>query len=329
MRCLILGGSGFIGSSICDRYLRLGHQIRVFERPRVEPYRTFGNDEPVEWVTGDFSNTHDVRAALDGIDAVVHLIGTTLPKTSNDDPIYDVRSNLVATLQLLDAMQAENIRKILFISSGGTVYGNPQSLPISENHPTNPLTSYGITKLAIEKYLLLYKNLRGLKPVVLRVANPYGERQRIETAQGVVAAFLCRVMSGAPIEIWGDGSVTRDYLHVSDVAEAFALALEYDGPESVFNIGSGSGVSLNELVRTLGELLGRKIEVQYKPGRTFDVPVNVLDISLARDALGWSPAIQLGNGLERTISWIQSHSRGLKPADDRLVKPAVSSKELL
>ena len=189
MRCLILGGSGFIGSSICDRYLQLGHQLRVFERPRVEPYRDFTAGESVEWMTGDFSSTHDVGIALKGMDAVVHLIGTTLPKSSNDNPIYDVQSNLIATLQLLEAMRAEGVRKILFISSGGTVYGRPTILPISENHPTNPLTSYGITKLAIEKYLLLYKDLRGLKPVVLRVANPYGERQRIETAQGVVAAL--------------------------------------------------------------------------------------------------------------------------------------------
>lgn len=308
MRCLILGGSGFIGSSICDHYLQIGHHLRVFERPRVEPYRTFANGESVEWVTGDFSNSHDVRAALKDMDAVVHLIGTTLPKSSNDDPIYDVQSNLVATLQLLEAMHAENIRKILFISSGGTVYGNPQVLPITEKHPTNPISSYGITKLAIEKYLMLYRGLRGLRPIVLRVANPYGERQRLETAQGVVAVFLSRVMSGIPIEIWGDGSVTRDYLHVSDVAEAFVRALEYDGAETVFNIGSGNGISLNDLLETLNDLVGGEIKVNYKPGRACDVPANVLDSSLACQHLGWSPKIPLKAGLERTISWIQSTS---------------------
>jgi UDP-glucose 4-epimerase len=308
MRCLILGGSGFIGSSICDRYLQLGHKLRVFERPRVEPYRAFNNSESVEWVTGDFSNSHDIRAALKEIDAVVHLIGTTLPKSSNDDPIYDVQSNLVATLQLLEAMHAENIHKILFISSGGTVYGNPQVLPITEKHPTNPISSYGITKLAIEKYLMLYRGLRGLRPIVLRVANPYGERQRIETAQGVVAVFLSRVMSGMPIEIWGDGSVTRDYLHVSDVAEAFVKALEYDGSETVFNIGSGNGVSLNDLFETLNDLVGGQIKVCYKPGRACDVPTNILDSSLAYQHLGWSSKVPLKIGLERTISWIQSNS---------------------
>jgi UDP-glucose 4-epimerase len=306
MRCLILGGSGFIGSAICDRYLRDGHMLRVFERPRVEPYREFDKSESVEWMTGDFSNTHDIRSALKGMDAVVHLIGTTLPKTSNEDPVYDVQSNLVATLQLLEAMRSEGVGKIVFISSGGTVYGNPETLPIGELHPTNPLSSYGITKLAIEKYLLLYKGLHGLKPVVLRVANPYGERQRIETAQGVVAAFLSRVIRGEPIEIWGDGTVVRDYLHVSDVADAFARALTYDGRQSIFNIGSGNGISLNELVKTLGEIVGREIDIHYKQGRAFDVPVNVLDITLAGRELGWSPEIPIKTGLEQTITWISS-----------------------
>jgi len=308
MRCLILGGSGFIGSAICDRYLRDGHMLRVFERPRVEPYRKFDGNESVEWVTGDFSNTHDIRSVLKGMDAVVHLIGTTLPKTSNEDPIYDVQSNLVATLQLLEAMRSEGVGKIVFISSGGTVYGNPQSLPIEEHHATNPLSSYGITKLAIEKYLLLYKSLHGLNPVILRVANPYGERQRIETAQGVVAAFLSRVMREEPIEIWGDGSVIRDYLHVFDVAEAFLRALTYEGPQSIFNIGSGNGISLNELVKALGEILGRRIDIHYKPGRAFDVPANVLDITLAGKELGWSPEVSLKTGLEKTISWIRSRT---------------------
>jgi UDP-glucose 4-epimerase len=306
MRCLILGGSGFIGSAICDRFLREGHTLRVFERPRVEPYRKFKNDESIEWVTGDFSNSHDVRSILKGMDAVVHLIGTTLPKTSNEDPIYDVQSNLVSTLQLLEAMKAEGVGKIIFISSGGTVYGTPESLPIGELHPTNPLNSYGITKLAIEKYLLLYQSLYGTKAVILRVANPYGERQRIEASQGVVATFLNRVMRGEPIEIWGDGSVIRDYLHVSDVAEAFVRALYYDGCECIFNVGSGDGISLNELVKTLGEILAKDIVIHYKQGRAFDVPANVLDIKLAGVELGWSPKIPLKIGLEQTISWIRS-----------------------
>ena len=151
MKCVIFGGGGFIGSAIADRLLLDGHLVRIFERPRVEPFRKFKASEQVEWVTGDFLSTYDVGSAINGAEVVLHLVSTTLPKNSNDDPIYDVQSNVVGTLQLLNSMVAHNVRKIVFISSGGTVYGIPKYLPIDECHPTKPLVSYGITKLAIEK----------------------------------------------------------------------------------------------------------------------------------------------------------------------------------
>ena len=297
MKIAILGGGGFIGSAITDRLLRDGHAIRIFERPRVEPYRVFTDDEDVEWVAGDFSSVHDVDRTIDGVDLVLHLISTTLPGNSNDDMVYDVQSNLVATLQLLGSMVARRVRKIVFISSGGTVYGDPKYLPIDENHPTDPRVSYGITKLAIEKYLLLYQHLHGMKATILRVANPFGQRQRVETAQGAVAAFLSKAMNGEPVEIWGDGSVVRDYIHVSDVAEAFARAVKYDGERSVFNIGTGIGTSLNELVDLVERAVGREVVRVYRPSRRFDVPVSILDNSLARRELGWERRVTLGEGL--------------------------------
>jgi UDP-glucose 4-epimerase len=305
MRYTIFGGGGFIGSTIADRLLRDGHELRVFERPRVEPYRKFAAGESVEWLGGDLQSVHDVGAAIEGADAVVHLVSTTLPKSSNDDPVYDVHTNLVASLQLLDQMVARKVPRIVFISSGGTVYGVPQRLPVDESHPTEPQVSYGIVKLAIEKYLLMYQRLHGLKATILRVANPYGERQRVETAQGAVGVFLHNALLGKPIEIWGDGSVTRDYIHVSDVAEAFARALEYTGPHSVFIVSSGAGVSLNELIGMLEALLGRAVERRHLPGRAIDVPVNVLSNALAERELGWSPRVPLPEGLARTADWMR------------------------
>ena len=162
MRCLILGGGGFIGSFLADRLLAHGHAVRIFERPRVLPHRAFGPKERVEWTTGDFQSTGDLQAAVQGSDAVFHLVSTTLPKGSNDDPIYDVETNLVGTLRLLAAAVRCGVTKVLFISSGGTVYGIPNRIPVSEDHPTDPLVSYGIAKLAIEKYLYLYWYLHGL-----------------------------------------------------------------------------------------------------------------------------------------------------------------------
>jgi len=136
MKILIFGGGGFIGSAIADRLLSDGHSLRIFERPRVEPYRQFSHGESVEWVTGDLMSNHDVGEAIDGMDVVLHLVSTTIPKTSNDDPIYDVQSNLVATLQMLNAMVERKVNRLVFISSGGTVYGPPEYLPVDERHPT-------------------------------------------------------------------------------------------------------------------------------------------------------------------------------------------------
>jgi UDP-glucose 4-epimerase len=305
MKITIFGGGGFIGSNIADRLLKEGHELRFFERPRVEPYRQFTDDESVVWLTGDLMSVHDVTKAIEGVDVVLHLVSTTLPKSSNDDPIYDVQSNLVATLQLLNAMVAKKVRKIVFISSGGTVYGNPVYLPIDEKHPTEPRVSYGITKLAIEKYLLMYQELHGIKANILRVANPFGERQRVETAQGAVGVFLSKALQNQPIEIWGDGSVTRDYLYISDVAEAFAKAVDYEGKHSVFNISSGVGTSLNDMIALLEQVLGREVVRHYQPGRAFDVPVSVLDNSLARQELGWVPQIKMADGLVKTSDWMR------------------------
>lgn len=305
MRCVIFGGGGFIGSAIADRLLCGGHELRIFERSGVLPYRDFVGDERVEWVTGDFLNASDIGRAISGMDVVLHLVSTTLPKSSSDDPIFDVQTNIVASLQVLNSMVDQKVPRIVFISSGGTVYGNPVELPVTENHPTNPQVSYGITKLAIEKYLLLYQQLHGIKATVLRVANPYGQRQRVETAQGAVGVFLARALENKSIDIWGDGSVTRDYIHVSDVAEAFAKAVEYNGGKSIFNISSGAGISLNDLVDALEGVLGKSIERNYLPSRPFDVPVNVICNALAEQELGWRPAVAFKDGLSLTAEWMR------------------------
>lgn len=306
MKVTVLGGGGFIGSAIIDRLLVEGHSIRVFERPRIEPYRAFTDSERVEWINGDLMSVHDIREAVRGVDAVMHLVSTTLPKSSNDDPIYDVQSNLIASLQLLKVMVEEQVRRVVFISSGGTVYGQPQYLPIDERHPTEPMVSYGITKLAIEKFMVMFQHLHGLKPVILRVTNPYGERQRVETAQGAVGVFLDRIIRGQPIEIWGDGSVSRDYIHVSDVAQAFARALTYEGSQVVFNVSTGKGTPLNELLKIIGEVTGLPVNAQFKPARPFDVPMSVLDNTLAQAQLGWKPVVSLSDGIARTAEWMRS-----------------------
>jgi UDP-glucose 4-epimerase len=298
VKCTLFGGGGFIGSAIADRLLRDGHELRIFERPRVEPYRAFAANEKVEWVTGDLLSMHDLGAAIDGSDAVVHLVSTTLPKSSNDDPIYDVQTNLVASLQMLEAMRARDVRRIVFISSGGTVYGTPQSVPIDERHPTEPQVSYGIVKLAIEKYLRMYQRLHGFQARILRVANPYGERQRVETAQGAVGVFLHRALHGEAIEVWGDGSVVRDYIAIDDVVAAFEHALVAPvlapGP---YNIATGTGWSINDIIAAVSQVSGRTPDVRYLAGRAYDVPAIVLDCARFRHATDWSPRTSLQDGI--------------------------------
>lgn len=306
MKIVVFGGGGFLGSAICDRLLKDGHQLRIFERPRVPPYREFTADESVEWVTGDLSSTHDLNDAIQGMDSVLHLVSTTLPKSSNEDPVYDVQTNVVPSLHMLNAMVSQGVSRIVFISSGGTVYGKPRYTPIDEKHPTDPVVSYGITKLAIEKYLHMFSQLYGIKAVTLRVANPYGERQRVETAQGAVGVFLHNALKNKPIEIWGDGSVQRDYIHVSDVAEAFAKALVYDGKEECFNISSGKGTSLNDLIAMLQDILPEELQVNYKPARSFDIDISVLSNDLARRELGWEPQLSMPEGLKRAADWVRN-----------------------
>jgi UDP-glucose 4-epimerase len=306
MKCLVLGAGGFIGSFIADRLLIEGNFVRIFERPRVVPYRVFMPYEKVEWLQGDFLSRADVAAAVQSCEMVFHLISTTLPKSSNDDPVYDVESNLVPTLQLLESAVRYGVRKVIFISSGGTIYGIPRQLPIPETHPTDPLVSYGAVKLAIEKYLHIYYTMYGLDYSVLRVANPFGERQRANTAQGAVAVFLSKALANDTIDVWGDGSVKRDFIYIQDVVDAFIQSMDHFGEPHVFNIGSGHGRSVNELLSAIEDLVGHPVMRRYLPARKFDVPASVLDISRARDILGWQPRFSFRYGLQRTLDWMRN-----------------------
>jgi UDP-glucose 4-epimerase len=305
VKCVILGGGGFIGSSVADRLLLDGHSVRIFERPGIQPYREFGSNETIQWMSGDLLSVHDVEDALKGTDMVVHAATTTLPKSSNDDPVYDVRSNLVAAIQILNAMVKLGVPKIIFLSSGGTIYGAPKYLPIDEAHPTDPIVSMGINKLAVEKYILMYRHLHGITPVILRVSNAYGQRQRVDAVQGAVAVFMHRATHGLPIDIWGDGSAIRDFVYVGDLADALARSAHYTGRECVFNVGSGVGTALRALIALIEQVLDRRIERRYLPARDFDVRENVLSSALIAREMGWKPEVQLHDGLKQTAKWIQ------------------------
>lgn len=300
-KIVILGGGGFIGSAVADKLLDAGYHVCIFEHPRVIPYRAFHPGEKIEWMRGDFHNSADVDSALYEADAVCHLVSSTVPGNSMENISYDIQSNLTPSVQLLNGMQRHDVRRIIFISSGGAVYGPPRYLPLDESHPTNPVVPYGITKLGVEKYIQLFEHLYGITGIILRVSNPYGARQRPESGQGAISTFIHRALKNKELEIWGDGNVVRDYLFIDDVATAFERAVRYEGPERIFNIGSGQGKSLNEIISILEILLGQPLKKNYINSRPYDVPVNILNTSRASRELGWSPSVSLNDGLKRTI----------------------------
>lgn len=293
-----------MGSHVSERLLDAGYKIRIFEKELVARDNVVHLLPKVEWFEGDFTNQAHVKEAVEGVDFIIHSLCTTLPKSSNENPVYDISSNLISTLHLLDTAKEAGVKKIIFFSSGGTVYGIPEYTPIKEEHPNDPVCSYGIQKLAIEKYLKLYRHLWGLDYGIMRISNPFGERQRPHASQGAAVVFLYKVLKGEPIEIWGDGSVTRDYLYVKDVAGAVLKLLNYKGGERIFNIGSGRGLNLLQLIEAIEEVTGKKADVRFTPSRSFDVPVNVLDTARAEKELLWRPEVSFKEGLKRTMDYL-------------------------
>jgi UDP-glucose 4-epimerase len=288
---LVLGGNGFLGRHLVDALRARDVTVRVFDRS--------GRDLPArEGVTrfqGDFASGEGLEAALAGVDIVYHLISTTIPGTSNANPVFDVESNLVGTLRLLEAMQARDMRKIVFVSSGGTVYGNPRSVPVGEDAPLQPISSYGIVKVAIEQYLRLKAVLENFDAAVLRLANPYGPGETRIGVHGVIPTFFAKTLANQPIEIWGDGSVVRDYIHVSDAVAALVQAADWTGYR-LYNVGSGVGHSLNDILEIVARVTGISPNVVFHPPRSFDVQTNYLDISRITSETDWRPQVDLEQG---------------------------------
>ena len=302
MKALVLGGNGFIGSHLVDSLLDAGHTVRVFDR---YPERFRPPLAAVEYVSGMLGDAFAIAEALAGIDVVYHLVSTTLPGTSNLNPADDVRDNLVGTLVLLEQMVKTGVGRIVYLSSGGTVYGNPESNPVTEDHPLRPICSYGVVKVAVENYLFMFSRLYGLSPVVLRPSNAYGPRQGHLGVQGIIATFLGHVSSGKPLVVWGDGSVIRDYVYVADLARICRTAGESDF-SGVFNVGSGKGNTVSEIVDTVIRVTGEKPAIRYEPARQFDVHKVVLDISRIVQVSGWRPETDLADGIGRQWEWLRN-----------------------
>jgi UDP-glucose 4-epimerase len=300
-----MGGLGFIGSHISRLLLRKGYRVRIFDKLYGSHDLISDIQEKIEIEEGDAERPEDVVRALRDIDMAIDLIHTTVPGASMQDPSYDVQTNVVAHAGWLHLLHQTRLKKIIYISSGGTVYGIPQNNPITEDHPTDPISSYGITKLAIEKYTAMYSKMHGVDYVICRPANVYGEGQRLHIGQGVIGVFLDQCLKGKPVEIWGDGTVMRDYLYVTDMANAIVKLMHYRGGYKVFNISSGLGYSLNDIVAIIRDDLKIPIEVRYLESRKFDVPVNILDNSRLTHETGWRPETDLAVGFRRVYDYLK------------------------
>lgn len=302
----ILGAAGFMGVNLTAALAEAGHIVRCFDRRGSRWPSLSGRRENVSFHEGDFFSRNALARALEGCETCFHLVSTSVPVTSNADPAKDAQENIIGTLQLLDVARDAGVQKIVFPSSGGAIYGKTHAPVINESHPTVPLSSYGIAKLAIERYLALYYELYGLDYIALRIANPYGPFQRLESHQGIVGVFLGCALKGKPLSVWGDGTVVRDYLFVEDLARAFLAAMETASSEKIINIGSGAGLSVNKLIASLRRVTGKPLPVQYCSAREQEIPHSVLDITRARQVLGWTPTVDFEQGLRKTWEWAQA-----------------------
>jgi UDP-glucose 4-epimerase len=294
---LVVGG-GFLGSHVARGLVRLGVQTTVLTRTRPDA-RTRARLGASRLVLGDASDLPRVQEAAEGAECVVWCAGGLLPAESNQRPIDDVLAQLRPLLVTLGHLAQLQGTRIVLISSGGTVYGNPSLLPVPEDYLPRPLTSHGVTRLAAEHYLGLYQQVYGVPAVALRCGNVYGEGQRSDRSQGVVAATFARIRRGLPVPVFGDGSTVRDYIHVDDVADAVIQLLARQDLPSVVNVGSGAGTPLRELLALIETVTDRPIEIESHPARPGDVGAVVLDIALLKTLIDFEPT-PLVEGLRRT-----------------------------
>lgn len=297
-RVLVVGAGGFIGQ----------HVMAALEAADAKPmgFDIAGpahHQAHLPWVTGNVTDVPLLETAASGCYGVVFLANSSLPGTSNVALADEVAAHVQTSIKAAEICCAQGVKRFVFASSGGTVYGHSSPDPIPETALTQPRNAYGVSKLAIEHYLRLVQSMRDMETVSLRISNPYGEGQRANRNQGFVAAAMQHLKDGSTMPIWGDGSVERDFIHVSDAASAFVSALMHDAPPNVVNIGAGEARSLLEILKDIERVSGVAVKVAFEPGRTIDVKRNILDISRARSDLDWAPQIRLRDGLKRTYDW--------------------------
>jgi UDP-glucose 4-epimerase len=305
----VTGAAGFMGQHLVRQLLAAGARVVAVDlAPLPQELSAHPNANALCWLQGAVESESIQEAAeLRQADLLFHLACSLLPSASSHAIIRDVRENLLGSLALIERMRLQgNLQRVVLSSSGGTIYGLPQTTPIDETHPLEPICSYGVTKLALEQYLHIFERVHSLTFAAVRISNPFGPGQFPRPGHGVVAAFVSAGLRHEPLEIWGDGSITRDYIFIKDVIDALILAAVH--PQSLtVNVGSGEGLSLNALRRQVEACLGYPLVCQHTKAREVDVPANVLGIQRAKQVLGWQPHTSLAEGLAQTARWMRLH----------------------
>jgi UDP-glucose 4-epimerase len=305
-KCVIFGGNGFIGSHLAEGLLHQGNDVVIFDHFK----RGISNIEKiidnVTLIKGDFTNETEINQALKDVDFIFHFISTTTPPTAISNPLYDVETNVIGSIRLFQAAVKNDVKKIIFPSSGGTIYGEPKKIPIRETAPLNPMNPYAISKMAIEQYLHYFHEHYDLDYLIVRYSNPYGKRQNPNGNQGVIPIFLKKIKDDDIPTIYGDGNSLRDYIYVKDAIDATLQLMDVKDTNNIFHIGSGRGTSLNELISIMSEVTGKAISPKYIDNTGFYLSKIILDISKVKRATGWNPKVSLHEGIERTWDWIQT-----------------------
>lgn len=299
-KVLVTGGAGFIGSNLVDMLLENDYEISVLDN--LSSGKMTNLPKGFDIVRGDICNKETVKKVLKDIEVVFHLAAQSSVAVSMKEPLLDTEVNTKGTVTLLDGARNAEVDQFIFSSTGGAIYGEPDKIPPNELSLEEPISVYGTSKLAAEKYISLYEKL-GLSCSILRFANVYGPRQDPHGEAGVVSIFMNNIKNGKPIYVFGDGSSSRDYVFVKDVAKTAIEMISKPHPKPI-NIGSGKETVLNDLIKTMETIVEKKIEVVYTEKRAGDVDNIYLDCSLLKNHLGWIPSTTLEQGLTEVWNWI-------------------------
>lgn len=309
MKIILLGAAGFIGTNLVFELAKdPSNQITVVDRDmsffQNMMARHLPNVTPLE---SDLAVDTDYEELLRGQEVVYHLISTTMPTNSNQAVSEEMRANVILSANLFEACVRQQVQKVVFLSSGGTVYGKEVQCPLNEKTPTNPITSYGVQKVTIEKLLYLYNYMHGLDYRIIRLANPYGPYQRPNGILGAVTTFTYKALKGEEIQVYGDGSVMRDFIYIDDAVRGIIKIVNGTDAHHTFNLGCGYGTSIKQVLDTIEQTLGVTMKVNYTEGRKVDVPVNYLDIKRYETAYGALNPVPLAEGIRRTAAFMREY----------------------